>query len=526
MPQIPSLPTASSLNGLEYTVITKSGITYKTTLASLPLSNVSISALNNKANTSHTHTLSNLTQSGATSGQSIIWSGTAWVPATITGGGGVSDHLLLSNIGANTHAQIDSHISSTSNPHSVTKIQVGLSNVDNTSDTSKPISTLTQTALDLKAPLVGGLIPLINLPPVYFEDDDFTGDGLTIGTAYKINTANNHVHTGTITAPNFIKTGGTSSQFLMADGSVDGTSKQETLVSGTNIKTINGVTILGSGDIVTSSIPTDIQEFSTAGSFTWTKPVNAKIVSVTTVGAGGGGGSARKGASGSVITGGGGGGGGGISSFTFDAILLGTTETVVVGTGGTGGASQSTNSTNGFVGTVGGLSSFGIFLKANGGGAGSFGHTNTGAGGSVGTGLTSSGGTGGTSNATGGAGTTPGGSNFGALGGASGGGIPIGATFSGGASGNGGASFVNHTSFGSNSGTTDGASGSNGATPVYQTGFGGGSGASSVLTNGGSGGNGTRGGGGGGGGAALDSVGNSGAGGNGGTGYVIVTTYF
>jgi hypothetical protein len=43
------------------------------------------------------------------------------------------------------------HISSTDNPHSVTKEQVGLGNVDNTSDADKPISTLTQEALDTKA---------------------------------------------------------------------------------------------------------------------------------------------------------------------------------------------------------------------------------------------------------------------------------------------------------------------------------------------------------------------------------------
>jgi len=49
------------------------------------------------------------------------------------------------------NANIQAHISSTSNPHGVTKAQVGLSNVDNTSDLNKPISTATQTALDLKA---------------------------------------------------------------------------------------------------------------------------------------------------------------------------------------------------------------------------------------------------------------------------------------------------------------------------------------------------------------------------------------
>ena len=50
------------------------------------------------------------------------------------------------------NANIQSHIASTSNPHSVTKSQVGLANVDNTSDANKPISAATQTALDGKEP--------------------------------------------------------------------------------------------------------------------------------------------------------------------------------------------------------------------------------------------------------------------------------------------------------------------------------------------------------------------------------------
>lgn len=45
-----------------------------------------------------------------------------------------------------------SHLTNTSNPHSVTKSQVGLGNVDDTSDADKPISTATKTALDGKAP--------------------------------------------------------------------------------------------------------------------------------------------------------------------------------------------------------------------------------------------------------------------------------------------------------------------------------------------------------------------------------------
>lgn len=48
-------------------------------------------------------------------------------------------------------SDLNTHTSNTSNPHSVTKAQVGLSNVDNTSDANKPISTATQTALNAKA---------------------------------------------------------------------------------------------------------------------------------------------------------------------------------------------------------------------------------------------------------------------------------------------------------------------------------------------------------------------------------------
>lgn len=47
-------------------------------------------------------------------------------------------------------SDIDTHVADTSNPHAVTKTQVGLGNADNTSDAAKPVSTATQTALDAK----------------------------------------------------------------------------------------------------------------------------------------------------------------------------------------------------------------------------------------------------------------------------------------------------------------------------------------------------------------------------------------
>jgi hypothetical protein len=45
---------------------------------------------------------------------------------------------------------LETHINNKSNPHEVNKAQVGLDNVDNTSDANKPISTATQNALNSK----------------------------------------------------------------------------------------------------------------------------------------------------------------------------------------------------------------------------------------------------------------------------------------------------------------------------------------------------------------------------------------
>lgn len=51
-------------------------------------------------------------------------------------------------------SNLATHTSNTSNPHSVTKSQVGLGNADNTSDANKPVSTAQQTALNNKATLL------------------------------------------------------------------------------------------------------------------------------------------------------------------------------------------------------------------------------------------------------------------------------------------------------------------------------------------------------------------------------------
>lgn len=53
-------------------------------------------------------------------------------------------------------SKLTNHTENTSNPHNVTKTQIGLENVDNTTDLNKPISTATQTALDGKVEKVTG----------------------------------------------------------------------------------------------------------------------------------------------------------------------------------------------------------------------------------------------------------------------------------------------------------------------------------------------------------------------------------
>ena len=66
------------------------------------------------------------------------WDGTQWVK----------------DVDDSTLALLEAHEADHSNPHVVTKAQVGLGNVDNTSDEDKPVSTAMQTALDDKVTII------------------------------------------------------------------------------------------------------------------------------------------------------------------------------------------------------------------------------------------------------------------------------------------------------------------------------------------------------------------------------------
>lgn len=79
----------------------------------------------------------------------------------------IDESIILNYQLAEAILPLQNHASSTSNPHGTTKTQVGLGNVDNTSDADKPISTAVSSALKQKADLVGSYVnPAQIQPPI------------------------------------------------------------------------------------------------------------------------------------------------------------------------------------------------------------------------------------------------------------------------------------------------------------------------------------------------------------------------
>lgn len=109
--------------------------------------NAAIATLTNKTISGASNTITNIAQSSVTNLTTDI----AGKEPAITGG-------LTSQYwrGDKTWQTLD-------------KSAVSLGNVNNTSDLNKPISTATQTALDAKADLVGGVVPTAQLPSLAFN---------------------------------------------------------------------------------------------------------------------------------------------------------------------------------------------------------------------------------------------------------------------------------------------------------------------------------------------------------------------
>ncbi len=116
---------------------------------------------------------------------------------------GSIDHTAIQNIGVNNHVAIDAHLSSTVNPHLVTKAQVGLGSADNTSDLAKPVSADQQTALDLKADKDGETITNASVNGVTLSTGAFAGFYLNgVGNYVQVNA--NHVINSSVVAGTYV----------------------------------------------------------------------------------------------------------------------------------------------------------------------------------------------------------------------------------------------------------------------------------------------------------------------------------
>lgn len=156
---------------------------------------------------------------------------------------GITD-VLVAKITTNETA-INNHIADKTNPHEVTKAQVGLSNVDNTSDLNKPISTATQTALNGKQDTISDLATIRS--------------GASAGaTALQPNDNISELNNDAGYITNSALTGYATESYVTT--AISG--KQDTLVSGTNIKTINNQSLLGSGNIDIQGGGSDVEAFT------------------------------------------------------------------------------------------------------------------------------------------------------------------------------------------------------------------------------------------------------------------------
>jgi len=148
------------------------------------------------------------------------------------------DVLPIVDVSANTTKKVT--------PNAL-KVALQLNNVDNTSDANKPISSAQQNALDAKidknSPITGGSAPKITFDANGLVTSGDALDEIDLPTGINAN----KIATGIVS----------NAEFEYLNGVTDNiqtqfSGKQDTLVSGTNIKTINSTSLLGSGDITIS----------------------------------------------------------------------------------------------------------------------------------------------------------------------------------------------------------------------------------------------------------------------------------
>lgn len=129
---------------------------------------------------------------------------TAAEKAKLAGLSNYDDSEIKDDISDN-EAAINSHTANTSNPHGVTKAQIGLGNVDNTSDANKPISTAQQAALNNKVDKVSGKgLSTNDFTNAYKEQIDANAAGIaTLANGGRKNYLKHYATTQTINGVTF-----------------------------------------------------------------------------------------------------------------------------------------------------------------------------------------------------------------------------------------------------------------------------------------------------------------------------------
>ena len=318
---------------------------------------------------------------------------------------GLLDQLKIDAVnGYASASSLSSHTGNTSNPHSVTATQVGLGNVTNESKATMFTSpTFTGTVSGVTASMVGlgnvenkssatirgeitnsnvttalGYTPYNSTNPSGYITGITSGNVTTAlgftplsttGTAAdsdKLDGQHGSYYQPASTAITTSNIGSQSVNYATSAGSagnadtLDGnhaSAFQSTLVSGTNIKTVGGNSLLGSGDISVGGGATQAR-FTSNGSFT--VPAGITTIYVTAVAGGGGGGGTSNDTVQYYRGGGAGGGAGGCANYPL-SVSPGQVIAITIGGGGSGSVLD---------GQSGGSTSIGSLLTLTGGGGG------------------------------------------------------------------------------------------------------------------------------------------------------------
>jgi hypothetical protein len=156
---------------------------------------------------------------------------------------------------------LSNHESNTSNPHATTKDQVGLGNVDNTSDANKPISTATQTALNGKEPT----ITAGTTSQYYRGDKTFqTLDKSAVGLGNVVNTDTSTTTNITDSINKRFVTDANLTTIGNQSGVNTGDETTASIQSKRPLKTINGNSLEGTGNIaISAAVNQAFRTFST-----------------------------------------------------------------------------------------------------------------------------------------------------------------------------------------------------------------------------------------------------------------------